>query len=120
MSESNEGNGDNNLITNSNFVIKIIKIRSGVNFINVKRANFSYKCWFWQLFSSYMYVPKQRLYEKFVRLTLMKLTPARSSLNRDIINMLSHIHLPTVSDLNDDYNFSKYYPVEMHFKISLK
>jgi hypothetical protein len=27
MSESNERKGDNNLITNSNFVIKIIKIR---------------------------------------------------------------------------------------------
>jgi len=27
-----------------------------VNFINVKRANFSYERWFWQLFSTYMYV----------------------------------------------------------------
>jgi len=29
---------------------------------------------FWQLFSSYMYVEKRRSYEKFFRLTLMKLT----------------------------------------------
>jgi len=28
---------------------------------------------FWQLFSSYMYVERRRSYEKFVRLTLMKL-----------------------------------------------
>ncbi len=38
---------------------------------------------FWQLFSSYMYVvkaAKTMLYEKFVRLTLMKLTPQRKTL----------------------------------------
>ncbi len=46
----------------------------GVNFMNIKRANFSYEMPFRQLFSSYMYVKKQRLYEKVVRLTLMKLT----------------------------------------------
>jgi len=32
-------------------------------------------------FSSYMYVEKRRSYEKFVRLTLMKLTPDRLSRN---------------------------------------
>ncbi len=45
-----------------------------VNFINVERTNFSYETSFWQLFSSDMYVKKRRSYEKFVRLTLMKLT----------------------------------------------
>ncbi len=47
----------------------------GVNFINIKRANFLYETSFWQLFSSYMYMKKWRLFEKFVRLRLMKLTP---------------------------------------------
>jgi len=50
------------------------KKRSGVNFINVFRANFKVQASFQQLFSSYMYVEKQRLYEKFVRKMLMKLT----------------------------------------------
>jgi len=35
---------------------------------------------FRQLFSSYMYVPKQCLYKKFVRKMLMKLTPVGLSL----------------------------------------
>jgi len=47
---------------------------SGVNFINVLRVHFSYKC----LFGSYMLsrksCQKAVLYVKFVRLTLMKLT----------------------------------------------
>jgi len=49
----------------------------GVNFINVKRTNFLYK----RHFGSFNYVhvtrkklSKQRLYEKFVCLKLMKLT----------------------------------------------
>jgi len=48
--------------------------RLGVNFINVKRTNFFYERRVSAAFSSYMYVEKRRLYEKFVRLTLMKLT----------------------------------------------
>jgi len=40
---------------------------------------------FWQLFSSYMYVEKQRLCVKFVRLTLMKLTAGRQSEVRILI-----------------------------------
>jgi hypothetical protein len=50
----------------------LVKLLLGVNFINVKRERFSYK----HHFSSYMYVKKWRSYEKFVRLTLMKLTTA--------------------------------------------
>jgi len=55
-------------------VVDVLWGRTGVNFINIKRANFSYETSFWQLFSSYMYVKKLRSYEKFVRLMLMKLT----------------------------------------------
>jgi hypothetical protein len=43
---------------------------SGVNFINVKRAHFSYE----RLFSSYVLALNELSYEKFARLTLMKLT----------------------------------------------
>jgi len=43
-----------------------------VNFINVKRTNFSYEHRISAASSSYMYVEKRRSYEKFVRLTLMK------------------------------------------------
>jgi len=50
---------------------------SSVNFINIKRTNFLSETLFRQLFSSYMYVKKRRSYEKFVHLTLMKLTAAR-------------------------------------------
>jgi len=50
--------------------------RPGVNFINILRTNFSYE----RHFSMYMLLEKaaetQRLYEKFVSLTLMKLTTA--------------------------------------------
>jgi hypothetical protein len=56
-----------------------------VNFINVKHANFSYKHCFGSFFSSYMYIvtelPKQCSYEKFVRLTLRKLTPRHNFFN---------------------------------------
>jgi len=49
-----------------------------VNFINVTRANFSFACPFGSFF--YVHVTRKKLpkwcsYEKFVRLTLMKLTP---------------------------------------------
>jgi len=47
------------------YFINIFFLRpQGVNFINVKRANFSYKCWFQQLFSSYMYVAKTTFVRK--------------------------------------------------------
>ncbi len=42
----------------------------GVNFINVKRTNFSYKLWF----SSYVLALSKNSYKKFARLMLMKLT----------------------------------------------
>jgi len=49
-----------------------------VNFINIKRTNFSYKLHFGSFY--YLHVtrkklPKQCLYKKFARITLMKLTP---------------------------------------------
>jgi len=57
-------------------------VRTGVNFINVKRTNFSYE----RRFGSFYYVhvnrkklPKWRSYEKRVRLTLMKLSYRRST-----------------------------------------
>ncbi len=43
----------------------------GVNFINIKRANFSYE----RLFKAKTKLEKRRLCEKFVCFTLMKLTP---------------------------------------------
>ncbi len=43
---------------------------AGVNFINVKRVHFSYE----RLFSSYILALNKLSYEKFARLTLMKLT----------------------------------------------
>jgi len=49
-----------------------VKSTAGVNFINVLRTIFFVRMSFRQLFSSYMYVEKRRLYEKFVHLTLMK------------------------------------------------
>jgi len=48
-----------------------IKYRTTVNFINVNRANFSYK----SSFKAKTWLEKRHLYEKFVRKTLMKLTP---------------------------------------------
>jgi len=42
----------------------------GVNFINVLRMIFSYKC----RFSAYVLALSKNVYQKFVRLTLMKLT----------------------------------------------
>jgi hypothetical protein len=39
-------------------------IVSGVNFINIKRTNFSYAHWFRQLFSSYMYVAETTFVRK--------------------------------------------------------
>jgi len=44
--------------------------RPGVNFISVKRAHFSYE----RLFSLYVLALNELSYEKFARLTLMKLT----------------------------------------------
>jgi len=47
---------------------------TGVNFINILRERFSYKHHLLAAFYSYMYVEKRRLYEKFVRIMLKKLT----------------------------------------------
>ncbi len=49
----------------------------GVNFINIKRTNFSYECRFGSFY--YLHVTRKKLqkqssYEKFTHLTLMKLT----------------------------------------------
>ncbi len=46
-------------------------MRAAVNFINSKRANFSHE----RRFSSYVLALSKKLYEKFIRKTLMKLTP---------------------------------------------
>jgi hypothetical protein len=50
----------------------LMKLTTGVNFINVLRMNFLYKRRFGSFFSSYMYVVKaelkRRLYEKCVRI----------------------------------------------------
>ncbi len=56
---------------------KDFKTYLGVNFINVKRTNFLYKCHFGTFY--YIHVtrkklPKWRSYKKITRLTLMKLT----------------------------------------------
>jgi len=52
---------------------KIINVYSGVNFINVKNANFSYEL----RLSSYVLALSKNSYEKIVRKTLMKLTANR-------------------------------------------
>jgi len=57
-------------LSNFNFSILAFEIPV-VNFINVKRANFSYKL----CFSSYVLALAKKSYEKIVRKTLMKLTP---------------------------------------------
>ncbi len=54
-------------------ILKIIC--AGVNFINVFRARFSYKRHFSSLRMYVKKLPKRHSYEKFARLTLMKLTP---------------------------------------------
>ena len=54
----------------------VIHRPSSVNFINVKRTNFSYEHCFGSFFSSYMYIEKWHSYKKFVRKMLMKLTPS--------------------------------------------
>jgi len=46
------------------------KVCLGVNFINVKRTNFSYE----RHFSSYVLALSKNSYKKFARFTLMKLT----------------------------------------------
>jgi len=46
----------------------------GVNFINIKSTNFSYKCRVVATFSSYMHVEKRCSYKKFVCKMLMRLT----------------------------------------------
>jgi len=38
--------------------------RPAVNFTNVKWTNFLYECWYWQLFSSYMYVAEMTFVQK--------------------------------------------------------
>jgi len=38
--------------------------QAGVNFINIKHANFSYEGSFWLLFSSYMYIKKTTFVRK--------------------------------------------------------
>ena len=57
--------------------IFFIAMPPGVNFINIKHTNFSYK----RRFGSFYYahvtrekLPKRHSYEKFVRILLMKLT----------------------------------------------
>jgi len=58
----------------------LVFCRPVVNFINILRVNFLYK----SLFSSFFYLqvtreklPKRRVYEKFARKMLMKLTPGQ-------------------------------------------
>jgi len=55
----------------------LVKLAPAVNFINVKRTNFSYECRISAAFSSYMYTEKRRSYKKFVCKMLMKLAPVR-------------------------------------------
>jgi len=48
----------------------LVKLTTGVNFINVKHTNFSYEL----RFSSYVLALSKNLYEKFARKMLVKLT----------------------------------------------
>jgi len=72
---------------------------SGVNFINILREHFSFEMSFRQLFSSNMYVKKWRSYEKFVRLTLMKLTTGLT-LQNDILKNVIYLKSLVVATLN--------------------
>jgi hypothetical protein len=56
----------------------VIKVKQGVNFINVLRTNFSYERRFGNVHVTRKSYRNQCLYEKFARLTLMKLTAAVS------------------------------------------
>jgi len=67
----------------------LMKLTLGVNFINILRTNFSYKC----CFGSFFYInvtrgklPKQRLYKKFMSKMLMKLTLGATICNFLTIN----------------------------------
>jgi hypothetical protein len=57
----------------------LMKLTPAVNFINVKRTNFSYKRRVSAAFSNYMYVEKRCSFEKFAHKMLMKLTPVLSN-----------------------------------------
>jgi len=59
---------------------------TGVNFINVKHTNFSYKCRFGSFYNVHVTrkkLPKWHSYEKFARLTLMKLTPGHEEMSKN-------------------------------------
>jgi len=55
---------------NASVKCKLMKLTLAVNFINVKQANFLYECWFWQLFSSYMYISKMTFVQKICRINV--------------------------------------------------
>jgi len=57
------------------YVVSYSHRRPAVNFINIKRTNFSYEHHISAAFSSYMYIEKWRSHKKFVRKMLIKLTP---------------------------------------------
>ena len=74
----------------------MVKLTTGVNFINILHTNFSYE----YCFSSFFYVhvtreklPKQRLYEKFARKMLMKLTPARIKASNKMLVKSTRVRL---------------------------
>ncbi len=54
---------------------------AGVNFINLKRANFMYEC----LFSSYVLDLNELLYEKRTQKTLMKLSPGVKVVHKTLV-----------------------------------
>jgi len=61
---------------------------SSVNFINVKRAHFLYE----RLFSSYVLALNELSYEKFVRLTLMKLTAVHTFTQQHLVQIVLHFY----------------------------
>ncbi len=59
----------------------MMKLTSGINFINIIRAKNSYVSLFLAAFSSYVLALEKNLYKKCARLTLMKLTEGVNFIN---------------------------------------
>jgi len=77
----------------------LVKSTPGVNFINVKRANFLYKILAPKPLRNYK---KGCSYEKFVRKTLMKLTPDRNEELKEGLNKFDRL----AGDLFEKMNFT--------------
>jgi len=83
--------------------IMLLKFSPAVNFINFKRVRFSYERWTRNLYVTRKKLPKQRSYEKFVHLTLLKFSPGGWS----VFRMLKMRVLISVVDERQSENWSR-------------